>query len=666
MSTTPAPLSESDLWTPEDDGFREPTRRERLDTLWAADIRGLREILTSDYDLPTRGTKDELVDRIMHHEFRWAYREEEGIAVLRQLYESPETSIAVDTETTGLQVADGRGRCIGISIAAVIENAFGRVPVAHYFPTSHPVDGETVEPKTLQMLHYVLRQEGRSLIWFNVQFDVLALETIGIYVGDVPFWDVPTMSMLIDENMPYLRSLEALATHYLGEGQGKVETPLVKKEKRTGWPTTTAEQMWDYAVGDTVATWRVWDVLMKHREWTTLPEEIWESKQRLIRVLTEMRRRGIRVDTALASEQEKIGAARMAELQAELGMNPASINDMRHLMIDVLKLPILKESKKTGKASFDKSVMPDYERMLEQDGRKEAQLITKFRGWQKAVTAAYRPYLELLSPDGRLRATFNTDRTVTGRLSSSEPNLQQIPKTSDREWNGRVKECFIPEDGYSLVEFDFSQLELRMAAAYAGEERLKQVFNEGRDIFNEMSADLGMERPDTKVLVYTLQYGGGKDRLMVVFRVTERRAIEIKQNFYDTYPALATLAQRVDAKAKAEKRVRIWSGRYRHFRYSNESYKALNSIMQGGGADIMERIMVRAFDEIDDGVTARMLLQVHDSLIWEIRNDVLDEVAPAIKALMEDVAWVNEEIGNAVRFNVDMKVLGREEEEAAA
>lgn len=662
MSTTSALPSESDdvLDGLGDDEYREPTRLERRQELESWTMEQLRFCLESDYDLPTRGAKAELVRRILAHEFT-AHREAEGIEILRQLYDYPLTPIAVDTETTGLQVADGRSRCIGISIAAIIETAFGRVPVAHYFPTGHPVDDDRVTPKTLQMLHYVLRQEGRWLIWFNVQFDVLALETVGIYVGDVPFWDVPTMSMLIDENMPYQRSLEALATHYLGEGQGKVETPLVKKEKRTGWPTTTTAEMWDYAVGDTVATWRVWNELMQHREWRVLPEEIWESKQRLIRVLTEMRRRGVRINTALAAEQEAIGAKRMEELKAELGMNPSSINDMRHLMIDVLKLPVLKESKKTKQPSFDKTVMPLYEEMLERDGRREAQLISAYRGWSKAVTAAYRPYLALLSPDGRLRATFNTHRTVTGRLSSSEPNLQQIPKTSDKEWNGRVKECFIAREGYSLVEFDYSQLELRLAAAYAGEDRLKQVFNEGRDIFDEMSLDLGMERPDTKVLVYTIQYGGGVPRLVVVFGVSEPRAAQIRQNFYDTYPALRALAERVDARAKAEKRVRLWSGRFRHFRYANESYKALNSIMQGGGADIVERVMIRAYDEIDDNDSTRVLLQVHDSLVWEIRDDLLETQVPRIKALMEDVAWVNEEIGTAVRFNVDAKVLGRKD-----
>lgn len=588
-----------------------------------------------------------------------AFREAEGVEALRLLYENPDTPIAVDTETTGLFVADGRSRCIGISIAAVIQSAFGKIPVAHYFPTRHPVNDETVTDKTLQMLHYVLRQEGRWLIWFNVQFDVLALETIGIYVGDVPFWDVPTMSMLIDENQPFARSLEALATHYLGEGQGKVETPLVKKEKKSGWPTTTAEQMWDYAVGDTVATWRVWDQLIQHREWKILPEEIWASKQRLIRILTEMRRRGVRIDVELAAEQEAIGTQRMAELQAELRMNPASINDMRHLMIDVLKLPILKMSKKTGKPSFDKTVMPEYELMLERDGRKEAKLITAYRGWQKAVTAAYRPYLALLSPDGRLRATFNTHRTVTGRLSSSDPNLQQIPKTSEKEWNGKVKSCFIARPGYSIVEFDYSQLELRLATAYANEEGLKQVFAEGRDIFDEMAAMLGMVRHDTKTLVYSMQYGAGENRIMAAFGVDQKRAAGIRNNYFDTFPAFAALSARIDAKAKAEKRVRIWSGRYRHFRYGNESYKAMNSIMQGGGADIVERVMIRAFDAFDDGESCMLLLQVHDSLWWEIRNDLLDERIPQIQALMEDIE--PREFAEAVKFAVDWKVLDRKE-----
>lgn len=575
-----------------------------------------------------------------------SYEESAGRNVLHDLHKDPTIPIAVDTETTGFNTVGGDDYVIGISIAALLDTG----PVSHYFGIRHSI-GDNIDESTFDQLKYVLEQEGRPLIFANVQFDVLAMETLGIHTSENKFWDILTMANLVDENDPIQKSLANLSMRYLGD-QGKLDTPEIRKEKKSGWRNTTPELMFEYAVADAVTTWRIWQQLINHEEWLAIPEEVWEQKQKLIRVLMHMRRRGVRIDQDLALNMVRIGDARIEEIKNELGVNPASNKDMYKLLIEDLKLPVVKKSAKTGKPSFDKFAMEEYELLLDRMDSPIAKLIKEFRGWQKSISASYKPYLDLLDSDGRLRCSYKTHGTVSGRLSCAEPNLQQIPKASDKPWNGRVKECFIAQPGYSLVEFDYSQLELRLGTAYAKEDSLKQVFAEGRDIFDEMSAQLGMTRQDTKTLVYSMQYGAGEKRIMAAFGVDQPEAKRLRENYFATYPRFKALSDVASAKAEQSGRVKIWSGRFRHFQYPSESYKALNSIIQGGAADIVERVMVRAFDEIDND-ECRLLLQVHDSLLWEVKTDKLDEYSQRILTLMEDV----EPKDFDVKFAVDMKIL---------
>jgi DNA polymerase-1 len=255
---------------------------------------------------------------------------------------------------------------------------------------------------------------------------------------------------------------------------------------------------------------------------------------------------------------------------------------------------------------------------------------------------------------------------VTGRLSCSQPNLQQVPKASDKAWNGKVKECFIAEDGFVLLNADFSQLELRLATAYAGEEALKEVFAAGRDIFTEMSVVLSefstiFDRQNTKTFVYSTQYGAGRTRLMNVFGVTERQAEQMLQDYYRAYPYFRKLNERCKAKVEKDLRIRIWSGRERHFQYANEGYKAMNSVIQGGSADIVERIMVRCFEELESD-DCHILLQVHDSITFEVRIEKVDEYLPRIKAIMEDVSAVTAPTTFDVKFDVDAGFWTQREE----
>lgn len=596
-----------------------------------------------------------------------SYLEAEGRAILERLNdEHDKLAISVDTETTGLRIADGIDHGIGVSIAGLFEDD---TPYSHYYGLDHET-GENVSVDTAMMLDWVLTTAGHTLVFANVQFDILSLESMGISVEDYDFVDVCTMAHLVNENWPKNKGVESLSQYYLHE-PGKIVDPFIESEKRSGNQLVTPEQMFDYATMDAVTTWRIWDLLDEHPRWKALPTNIWPDKQELVRCLLTMKRRGVRIDVELAQQEITTGESELRRLAAELGYpaiipkegtaawkrNPNPLPTLgpialTEIFIDRLGLPPMKVSTKTGKPSFDKEVMGEYDEMLERVDSKEAMLVKQYRGWQKTVSAAYRPYLELLGPDGRLRCSYKTHGTVTGRLSCSEPNLQQIPKESDKVWNGKVKECFIAAEGYTLLNSDFSQLELRLGTAYAGEPALIEVFEEGRDIFTEMSVALGFTRQNTKTFVYSIQYGAGVNRIKNVFGVTKEQAQRMIRNYYSTYPLFKVLSERCSANAEARGEIKLWNGRYRHFEYKSDSYKAMNSLIQGGAADIMERVMVRCFRELDND-DCRMLLQVHDSITWEVRTDRVDEYLPKIKAMMEDVSGAVGHDEFIVKFAVD-------------
>ena len=351
-----------------------------------------------------------------------------------------------------------------------------------------------------------------------------------------------------------------------------------------------------------------------------------------------MESRGVRIDTNLCNRMSAIGEISMSDSVEILGLNPGSPIDQRKLFLDILKLPILKTSKKTGNPSFDRTVMEEYDRLLEGKNDPTAELVLTYRGWQKSVSSNYKPYVELLSLDGRLRPHYKMHGTKTGRLSCEKPALQQIPKVSTKPWNGSMKKAFIPEEGYTLIEFDYSQLELRLAAAYGNQTNLKEAFQAGRDVFSEMSAALGISRFDCKTLTYSILFGAGAPRISTVFNMTMDDALALKNNWFKEYEGIAKVVRLATNKGKHKGKLQLWSGRYRHLQYpDSEAHKSFNAVIQGGASDIVADMMVRLFNEIDDNDKARMLLQVHDSIVWELRNDVVDEYTKRISDMMVDI-----------------------------
>lgn len=554
--------------------------------------------------------------------------------------------IAIDTETTGGELRDGRGYGIGLSIAG----PFGDFTAYDYFPFRHSRNAN-LDHSDQEKLKRVIENYKGIVFFHNAKFDLVSLETMGIrYRGT--FYDTMLMAHLINEEFPYSKDLTSVARTYLGDNESKKDDDRFKAAVATfGWDMPV-EFMKEYAAWDAVLTYRLGVTMMPLFRQNVNPA-YWAHKQKFLRTVIEMERQGIGVDLDFCRKKIAIGESVMQDVVEIHGINPGSVKDLKELLIDRLELPVVKKSKKTGNASFDKSAMEAYEDMLSRMDSPLAQHILTYRGWQKAVSSYFKPYLELISPDGRLRPNYKLHGTKTGRMSCERPNLQQIPKTSTYDWNGDLKKCFVPTPGYRLYEADYSQLELRLATAYAKDKNLMEIFDQDRDVFTEMSKMLGMTRQDTKTLVYSIQYGGGVNRVMEVFGVSAERAREIRENFFDTHPGFRRVSEKAKNACLVEGKVKIWSGRYRHFRYrADEAHKAFNSIMQGGAADIVENAIVALQENVMDE-DCRMLLTVHDSVVFEVREGMEDHYFPLIQKTMVDMPG---DFG--VKFATEIKEMG--------
>lgn len=527
--------------------------------------------------------------------------------------------------------------------------------------------GDNLDPRRLQQVDDVLQERARAGKWlmmFNAMYDIPALWSYGIdYKG--PIFDGLIGAQLVNENWPMAKSLDNCVHHYLGYGDGKLPGP-----PNTLWPVIPAINIYEYAKRDASLHLDVDRAIWKKMEKENLFDlGVWEQKEETIRTLLMMRKRGVEIDQDLCAYQYEIGQEIMADIADMMELNPGSPKQLATLLIDVLGLPVVKETP-NGNPSFDKEAMEIYDEILDRLDSPIADQIRTYRGWQKATTACYKSYLDHVSPDGRLRTNYHMHRTKTLRLSSSDPNLQQIPRESRKPWHGKVKRVFRGRPGYVLIEGDYGQLEFRLGAAYSKEPQLLGIFNDdSRDVFDEMTMQLegvAADHPDfyglrtrTKTKTYTINYGGGIKRLMHAFGISYEQAAQEKADFFANYKNLEIVNKHIAKVAKHDGKVMLWNGRYRHFANpEKESHKAFNSVMQGGAADIVERAMNRLRKDVDNEDECRMLLQVHDSVWFEVREDKVDEYAPAIKECMEDVKARNgKDFG--VKFRVDVHPVSK-------
>jgi DNA polymerase-1 len=548
--------------------------------------------------------------------------------------------IAVDTETTGIDgIKTGRDYAIGVSVAYRL----GPLGVfSAYFPLRHDVESLPLSP-TVDLLAPVLRD--KPLVFHNRKFDLFSLKTLGITDFRKIHYDTAIEMGIVNEEWP-TRKLDFLGKMVLN--RGKDSEKIDAWTKMYGWGTHVPPHvMSDYAKVDAEVTLESHEVLWKRmiKEDTA---QLWPSEYEFNNLLYEMESRGVGINKRFCEEKLETGLKRMAELESVLSFSPSKSGELSDFFFNELKMPVLKETP-AGKPSLDKHVMEEYDELLAASDNPVAKLVLEYRGWQKATSSLYKPMLEL-EVDGLVHCNFNQGKTKTGRLSCDSPNLQQIPRKSEKEWNGDARKAFDANDpDYDLIGYDYSQLELRLATAYGQEQRLIEEFlKDDADPFTAYMDVIGCTRQETKTFFYSNIYGAGTAKIAYTLGRDLDDVRPLHTKFLNSIPGITFASKRAGQLAADRKYVRYWTGRRRHFPYGEGSYRAFNSILQGGAAELVKHAMLRMREIENDDI--QMVLQVHDEIVFRVRRGTLDKYDARIREIMTDFPQFG------VRFAVESKV----------
>ncbi len=559
--------------------------------------------------------------------------------------------LSVDTESTGLNCKGGEHYLTGIAIADEHLQSY-------YFPFQHPTLGPGDSNLPMSFFPEVVRflnQSRKTHIWWNLKHDYQAMHTVDVDMRDWVSTPVDGMIevYLLNEELPSYE-LDAISWRILKE---RKEDKVPAYAKAFGWDAVTPGMMDSYARQDVALPMRIhWqaDAELKSRSDDMYDlQELARFKSRFAMHLGELEREGVGVVESFCQEMYDRGRMVMQMIQQKLGFNPGSKNELEDYLLNFLRLPVLLRSEKTGRPSFDKTVMAKYEELLETVQDESARLVLDYRGWGKATSSLYLPMLEKRDSDGKVRTEFRQARTSTGRLASANPNLQQIPRSTPKEWNGRAKESFWSGDpDFALVGFDYAQLELRLGTAYGRDQKLLDAFANGEDVFNLFAKDImGELNDETRYLIknrfiYPINYGAGKRKIASGLGVSMEKVNGFYEAYHREYPGLFTASKECERKALNKGYIRYWTGRRRHCRYPDKAYKYWNSLLQGGAAELVERSMMKLPNEPD----CKQVLQVHDEVVFAIRRDKIPAYSKHIIDVMTD--WP--------QFGVTFKVQGKE------
>jgi len=556
---------------------------------------------------------------------------------------------AFDTETTSLDYM--QAELVGVSFAVTPGEA-AYVPLAHSYPG---VPEQLERERVLERLRPLLEDPERPKLGQNLKYDMSVLANYGIELRGIAF-DTMLESYVTDSTATR-HDMDSLAKKYLDWNTIKYEDVAGKGTKQLRFDQVPLEQAVPYAAEDADVTLRLhrqlWPALEREAALARLFREI---EMPLVPVLSRMERTGVRVDTAMLARQSKELAQRLHQLEQrahEQGggrFNLGSPKQIGEILFDRLGLPV-KNRTPTGAPSTAEAVLQELAEEFELP-----RLILEHRGLSKLKSTYTDRLPAQVSPrTGRVHTSYHQAVAATGRLSSSDPNLQNIPVRSEE--GRRIRQAFIPAEGYRIVAADYSQIELRIMAHLSGDPGLVQAFAAGEDIHRATAAEVfglplgevsGEQRRAAKAINFGLIYGMSAFGLARQLGIERGAAQDYVDRYFRRYPGVRAFMEHIRTSARERGYVETVFGRRLYLpeigsrnsqRRAAAERTAINAPMQGTASDIIKIAMRSVDDWIQrERPEVRMIMQVHDELVFEVGQAALEPVCEEIRRRMQSAA----------------------------
>ncbi len=553
---------------------------------------------------------------------------------------------ALDTETTSL--VSRHAELVGISLAPA-EGKACYVPVAH-------LAGEQLDiTVVLNQVSKLLADPTLTMIGHNLKYDLTVLETVGLIPRCV-LADTMLMSYVLDA-AGGRHDMDSLAKRLLGIDTISYEDVCGKGAKQIGFAAVPLEQASEYAAEDADITLRLFNQFSRRLADEPSLQSIYQDLELpVMLVLREMENHGALLDSAILRSQSKSLGTRLEELESEAQtlagrpFNLASPKQLQEILFDELKLPVLKKTPK-GAPSTNEEVLQEL--ALNYPLPK---LLIEHRSLSK-LKGTYTDKLpdDCDPADGRVHTSFHQAVTSTGRLSSSDPNLQNIPIRTEE--GRRIRKAFVAPNGWSVMAADYSQIELRIMAHLSGDQSLVDAFSRGDDIHRATAAEVfdlepmfvtDEQRRRAKAINFGLIYGMSAFGLARQLGIERAEAAAYIDRYFERYPGVRHYMDSTRAMAHEKgyvetvfgRRLTLPDIRARQVPIRQAAERAaINAPMQGTAADIIKRAMLRVQKALaTTNLGCNLLLQVHDELVFEVRDQDLDGARQIVRTEMEAAA----------------------------
>ena len=554
---------------------------------------------------------------------------------------------ALDTETDNLDYM--AANLVGISFA--LENG-----EAAYLPLQLDYLGapKTLEKTTaLSLLKPVLENPAIQKVGQNFKYDLTIFARNGIDVQGVAF-DTMLESYVL--NSTGRHNMDDLAKRYLGHQTISFEEIAGKGKNQLTFNQIPLEQAAEYAAEDADVTMKLQQVLWEKLSKEPSLEKLFkEMELPLLGVLSRMERRGVLIDSDALFLQSNEIANRLSELEEQAYVlagqpfNLASTKQLQEILFDKLGLPVIQKTPK-GAPSTNEEVLEELAFSHELP-----KVLVEHRGLSKLKSTYTDKLPQMVNPQtGRVHTSYHQAVTATGRLSSSDPNLQNIPIRNEE--GRRIRQAFIAREGFTVVAADYSQIELRIMAHLSQDQGLINAFTQGKDIHRSTAAEIfgvaldevtSEQRRNAKAINFGLIYGMsafGLSRQLSIGRADAQSYMDL---YFKRYPGVQTFMHDIREKAKAQGYVETLFGRRLYLPDINSSNGmrrkaaervAINAPMQGTAADIIKRAMIQLDQKLQNDPDIAMIMQVHDELVFEVRSEKVAFYSELIKTQMESAA----------------------------